>query len=225
MTPYYSDDLVTIYHGDCRGVLADLEGVVVTDPPFNVGYHYDSYNDKLPEHEYLDLMRAALRLPSAVIHYPEDIFRIATAIGAHPTKCASWVYHANTPKQWRMVAWFGVDPDFKQVRQPYKNPSDKRIQALRAAGSEGSALYDWWQVDQVKNVSGAKVDHPCQMPLGVMRNIVGVTPSEVVIDPFMGSGSTLRAAKDLGRKAVGIELSERYCEQAARRMGQEALAI
>lgn len=226
MKPYYSDDSCVIYHGDARDVLPELEaGVVVTDPPYNVGYHYDSYNDRLSADEYADLLRATLRLPAAVLHYPEDIFDIATALGSRPEKVAAWVYNANTPRQWRMVAWFGCAPDFKRMRQPYKNLSDKRIRRLVEKGSPGTALYDWWHDDQVKNVSDEKTGHPCQIPLAVMVKVVGVTPTEVVIDPFMGSGTTLRAAKDLGRRSIGIEIDERYCEIAAKRMGQGVLPL
>lgn len=73
---------------------------------------------------------------------------------------------------------------------------------------------------------GEDRQHPTQKPLHLMRWAIGKSPkSELVIDPFMGSGTTLRAAKDLGRKAIGIELNERYCEIAARRMCQEVLAL
>jgi hypothetical protein len=70
--------------------------------------------------------------------------------------------------------------------------------------------------------------HPCPKPVGMMRWLVQrVSPerTDVVLDPFMGSGTTLRAAKDLGRRAIGIEIEERYCEIAAKRMGQEALDL
>ena len=77
------------------------------------------------------------------------------------------------------------------------------------------------------NPRSAGHDHPCPKPVDLMRQIVDwVCPTNgVLVDPFMGSGSTLRAAKDLGRRAIGIEQSERYCEIAARRMGQEVLAL
>jgi site-specific DNA-methyltransferase (adenine-specific) len=225
MKPYYEDATVTLYHGDCREVLPTLAGVVVTDPPFNVGYHYDTYTDRLGADDYAALLAVACRTPAVVIHYPEAMFTVAQAIGEVPTRAAAWVYNSNTPRQWRMVAWFGVAPDFRVVKQPYKNPTDSRVRSLIEAGSEGTSLYDWWEVDQVKNVSDEKTGHPCQMPLEVMRRIVGVTPGDVIIDPFAGSGTTLRAAKDLGRRAIGIEMDERYCEMTARRMGQEVLGL
>lgn len=226
MKPYYEDPSCVIYHGDAREVLPGLpEGVVVTDPPYNVGYHYDSYVDRLSADEYAVLLRETLRLPAVVLHYPEDIFEVAGILGELPQKVAAWVYNANTPRQWRMVAWFGCAPDFKKMRQPYKNLTDRRIQRLMAEGSEGTALYDWWHDDQVKNVSDEKTAHPCQIPEAVMKKIVGVTPAELIIDPFMGSGTTLRAAKDLNRRAVGVEIDERYCEIAARRLAQEVLPL
>lgn len=86
-------------------------------------------------------------------------------------------------------------------------------------------MYDWWHIDQVKNVSDEKVGHPCQVPLELMARIIAVTPAEVIIDPFSGSGTTLRAAKNAGRKAIGFEMDESYCEMAATRLSQEVLGL
>ena len=222
--PYYQDDLVTLYHGDARGAM-DVSGVVMTDPPYNVGYHYATYDDRLPHGEYLDLLASACRSPSVVIQYPEPMFDIAVTLGESPSKVVAWVYNANTPRQWRTVAWFGVKPDLSMVRQPYKNPTDRRVAALIASGKEGPAVYDWWHIDQVKNVSDEKVGHPCQVPLELMARVIAVTPAPVIIDPFAGSGTTLRAAKDAGRRAIGFEMDESYCEMAATRLSQEVLGL
>jgi DNA modification methylase len=97
------------------------------------------------------------------------------------------------------------------VRQPYRNPDDARIKKLTANGSEGAALADWWEIELVRNVSSEKVDYPCQTPLEVMRRIITITPHARIVDPFAGVGSTLHAAKALGRSAIGIEQSENYC--------------
>lgn len=223
LKPYYESGGIVIYHGDCREILPIVRGeaVVVSDPPFNIGYKYAGYKDRVTEVAYRDLCLLALRPPSVVIHYPEDMFKISAWLGAIPSKCAAWTYNANTPRQWRMAAWFNIMPDFSLVKQPYKNQKDKRIRALMAAGSQGCNLYDWWNCQQVKNVSAEKVEHPCQMPGEVMRNVVGVTPASLIIDPFMGSGTTLIAAKRQGRTAIGIDIEERYCEVAAKRLLQE----
>lgn len=225
MRVYYSDDLTTLYHGDARELMPALDGTVVSDPPFNIGFKYRTYRDRLPEAEYRELLSGTLRSPSVVIHYPEGMFGVAAAIGQAPDKVVAWVYHSNTPRQWRSIAWFGCSPDLGAVRQPYKNPTDKRVAKLIAEGSEGAPLYDWWQDDIVKNVSAEKGAHPCQMPLDLMRRIVAVTPAATVIDPFAGSGTTLVAAKSLGRRSIGIEMDEAYCEQAARRLSQDVLGL
>jgi site-specific DNA-methyltransferase (adenine-specific) len=68
-------------------------------------------------------------------------------------------------------------------------------------------------------------DHPTEKPLALMRELISKCPPGVILDPFMGSGTTLRAAKDHGRPAIGIEIEERYCETAARRCSQETLGL
>lgn len=225
--PFYSDEWVTLYHGDAREIVPMLPhgSVTVTDTPYNVGYHYEGYADNLPATEYAELLRDAIRLPAVVIHYPEAMFEVSLALGEPPQECVAWTYNANTPRKWRMAAWFGCQPDFRLVRQPYKNLTDKRIVAKLEAGSEGCALYDWWHDEQVKNVSDEKTEHPCQMPESVMAKVVRITPAEYIIDPFAGSGTTLLACKNAGIKAIGIELNERYCEIIARRMAQGVLAL
>lgn len=224
MKPYFEEDGIVIYHGDCREVLPSLRGMVVTDPPYNIGYEYtDAYKDNLSEDEYRELIACSVRLPSVVIHYPEDMFGVSVALNELPEEVVAWTYNAHTPRKWRSIAWFGCKPDFSLVRQPYKNLGDRRILAKLDAGSEGCALYDWWHEEQVKNVSPEKTEHPCQIPLEIMIKILRITLCHPTIDPFMGSGTTLIAAKELHRRAIGIEIEEKYCEIAAKRLSQKVL--
>lgn len=214
-----------LYCGDCRDVLfqtiSDCDNpIIVSDPPFNIGYKYDKYKDKMNDDDYYTFMGEVFGMcPSVIIHYPESLYKIAFQIGMFPERVVSWVYNSNTAKQHRDIAFFGVKPDFKKVRQPYKNLNDKRIQKRIAEGKTGAKLYDWWNINQVKNVSKVKTNHPCQMPLEVMTNIVGILPDDAtIIDPFMGSGTTGVACKKLGRKFIGIEMSPDYFNIAKTRI-------
>lgn len=194
--------------------------IIVTDPPFNIKYKYNSYKDNLAEDEYYEMLGEILKdFKSVVIHYPESLYKIAFQIGKFPERVVSWVYNSNTAKQHRDIAFFDVKPDFKKVRQPYKNLNDKRIQKRIAEGKTGAKLYDWWNINQVKNVSKEKTEHPCQMPLEVMKNIIGILPDDCIIfDPFMGSGTTGVACKELNRDFIGVELDEKYFEIAKNRI-------
>jgi site-specific DNA-methyltransferase (adenine-specific) len=200
------------------GELDDKKFIIVTDPPYNMDYHYNSYKDNLPEEDYYDLLDKVLfgrQNPFVVIHYPEALYKLAFQVGLFPEKVVSWVYNSNTPRQHRDIAFFGVKPDFTKVRQPYKNLKDKRIQERIAKGFEGSKLYDWWEINQIKNVSEEKFDHPCQIPLEVMKRIIGILPKDyIIVDPFMGTGTTGVACKELGYDFIGVEIDEKYFQIA-----------
>lgn len=222
--------LCELINGDCteefiRILNAYQNIIVVSDPPFNIGYHYKNYKDNMDEGEYYEMLGYLFgNTPSVVIHYPESLYRLAFQIGKPPDRVVSWVYNSNTAKQHRDIAFFDVKPDFNAVKQPYKNPNDRRIQKRIAEGKTGCKLYDWWNINQVKNVSKDKTNHPCQMPLEVMKNIVGILPKDaIIVDPFMGSGTTGVACKELGRDFIGIELDEEYFNIAKKRI-EEAQA-
>lgn len=208
MTPYYQDAAVQIFHGDCREILPQLEPVdlVLTDPPYAVGENYESHNDsglrlRLLIQDFLPVVRAkapTVTLSCGVANvwlYPK------------PTWTLCWFNKAGAGSgPWGFTCWqpllcYGPDPFLK-------------------AGKGRRA--DFIEHSETSEVNG----HPCPKPIGFVSKWIQRTSfGESILDPFMGSGTTLRAAKDLGRKAIGIEIEEKYCEIAARRMSQEVLAL
>lgn len=226
--PYYQEEGITIYNEDCLKVINNLKKqeikldqcIFVSDPPFNIKYHYEEYKDRLADEEYYQWLETIFKnYKKVIIHYPEQLYKLAIQMGEIPEKVVSWVYNSNTAKQHRDIAFFKIKPDFRKVGQPYKNPKDKRI-IKRIKQGKKARLYDWWEINQVKNVS-KKYDHPCVMPEKVMENIIGILPENaIIVDPFMGSGTTLVAAKKLNRKAIGMEISKKYCQIAEQRLKQ-----
>lgn len=218
--------MIDLRLGNCIEIIKELDFnkiIIVSDPPFNIGYKYNSYKDKLKKEEYYNLINQIFKDRMAVIvHYPEQMHQISIEFGYPPLRSISWVYNSNTPKQHREIAFYNILPDMKKVKQPYKNPTDKRIKERIKNGITGGKLYDWWNINQVKNISKDKTKHPCQMPLEVMKNIIGILPEEyIILDPFMGSGTTGLACKQLGRNFIGIEIDEKYFEIAKNRINAE----
>lgn len=137
--------MIDLYNGDCVDVLHKIDkanAVIVTDPPFNIGYKYASYKDKMETNEYYDWLLSVLTAAGnqfVCIHYPESLYELAIRIGKAPQKVVTWVYNSNTAKQHRDIAFWGIKPDFRKVIQPYKNPTDKRIRKRIEMGILGGA--------------------------------------------------------------------------------------
>jgi site-specific DNA-methyltransferase (adenine-specific) len=221
-----------VWHGKCQDRIAEaraailgmgLQPVIVTDPPFNVGYKYRTYKDKMPEAEYYEMLAKLIDgMPAVVIHYPEALHRLSIELGKAPERVIEWVYNEHTKRQHRSIAFYGIEPDMTKIRQPYKNPTDKRVEKLINEGYEGAAIYDWWNIPTVKNVSKEKTEHPCQMPTEVMNRIVKILGDGYgVIDPFCGSGTTGVACRDNDVPFIGIEMDEKYCQIARERIANE----
>ena len=210
-----------------RGDYRDYEipkGLVITDPPYNQGYKYNDYDDKLSEEDYIELL-SKIPTPCVIIHYPEETINLLPkAIKGKCEQVVCWVYNSNTGKQSRLISWWGCKPDFRKVRQPYKNLNDKRIQKRISEGKTGAKLYDWWEINQVKNVSKEKTEHPCQIPEELIKRIILTTasPNDIIIDVFGGSGTTAKVAKDLGFSSVSYEIYSEYCEIIEKRVNGQS---
>lgn len=216
--------MIDLRCGDCLTELDNIpdNSIIVSDPPFNIGYKYRTYKDRMKENEYFRFLSLVYRggeIPGVMIHYPESLYRFAIEINLTPNRVVSWVYNSNTQRQHRDIGFFNVEPDFSKDTQPYKNPTDKRVKKLIESGRTGAKLYDWWNVNQVKNVNKDKTNHPCQMPIEVMEHIIKILPEGfTIVDPFMGSGTTGLACKKLNRDFIGIELDEEYFKIAKERI-------
>lgn len=196
--------------------LFDAKVFVVSDPPYNQSYHYDEYSDKMSVDDYGEMMYQAFGgTKSVVIHYPEPTVNVLGKVLENCEESVAWVYNSNTAKQHRLITWWNCTPDFRKVGQDYKNPTDKRI-AKRIAEGKRARLYDWWEVNQVKNVSKKDNPHPCPIPYEVAEKIILTTtePGDTIVDPFAGSGTICLAAKKHGRNYIGFEISKEYCDYA-----------
>lgn len=212
----------TLYLADCRDVLPTLSGVdaVVTDPPYGVkfagsatkwsartGVTYTSFDDT-PENVRVicvPVIEQCIRLAKRVALTPG--IPNARIYPAPDGEGVIWYPSGANRGPWGFVTH---QPIFYYGKCPF---------LLRGAGSYPTGF----QSTEAAEDNG----HPCPKPIRQMEWIVNRVSlvGETILDPFMGSGTTLRAAKNLGRKATGIEIEERYCEIAARRLSQEVLSL
>lgn len=206
-----------IINGDFRDYDIPEDAFIISDPPYNQGYHYNEYGDRIVEEEYVDLLMTAFAgKRSVIIHYPEETINLmGGGMMGKVEQVVSWVYPSNTAKQHRLITWWNCKPDMRAIGQPYKNPTDKRI-AKRIADGKQARLYDWWEINQVKNVSKKDNPHPCPIPYELAERIILTTtkPGDTVVDPFCGSGTVCLAAKRNQRHYIGFELDHSYYSYA-----------
>lgn len=215
MTPYYKDSHVTIYHGDCREILQQLSAVecVITDPVWPNSLPQLAGADRPQE-----LLSEALNLITAK--------RVIIHLG-----CTSDPRFLDAvPKRWPFLRACWLRLNFPSYRGRILIGSDLAYAFGEAPKSQKGAHLipgECSTADTDMDITTSRKAHPCARKYPHLTWLVTCfsRPGETILDPFMGSGTTLRAAKDLGRNAVGIEIDERYCEIAARKMGQEVLAL
>jgi len=222
--PYYQDDFVTLYHGDWRDVPPDLlaADVLVTDPPYGTGGWRRSVSGAGSD-------------PSGSL--------VAEAWDDGATDWLAWasprpVLTFWPPARTSLLLGAAIDAGYTKHRAIYLRKPDPKpqvggrtawsVEPIWVLSSEGFLLMggdDMWEESTPRLGRDADATgHPYQKPLGAMTWVVGKTRG-TVLDPFAGSGTTLRAAKSLGRAAVGIEQDERWCEVAANRLRQDVLGL
>ena len=214
MKPYFQDDAVTIYHGDCREILPTLHGdidLVLTDPPYGIALANHDPNGRRALRSYAVAGDESGHTGQEVLDRYRDAATIAFACPERPWRgCWNqylvWNKGGGTGGGGEPTLYWYRTWELIQVRRlgVLQGQRDSAVLAFGGRGNEFSL-------------------HPTQKPLTLLRYLVAKTTAQTVLDPFMGSGTTLRAAKDLGRKAIGIEIEERYCEIAAKRMAQGVL--
>lgn len=157
-----------IYNERFQDVLNMIGDVtVITDPPYNIGYKYNEYIDRMTDDDYIEMVSNFKGMKTAIIHYPEESMRYFVPALGVPDEVNVWAYNSNLPgRQSRLINYYNVMPDYNKVLQPYKNPNDKRIKAQIAKGRLGVRSYDWFSdIQLVKNVSKKEFNHPCPVPV------------------------------------------------------------
>ncbi len=197
MKPYYEHAGITIYHGDCRDVLPEIKraDLVLTDPPYGIRDYGGKWGHK-GELGWDDMTF--------------DTMGLIMDAGANQIIWGGNYYSLPPSRGW--LVWFKRD----------SVPSASSVELAWTSFDMNSRLIDC----TIASTNAERVGHPTQKPLAVMQWSLSFTPGGgSVVDPFMGTGTTLVAAKRIGRRAIGIEREERYCELAAKRLSQEVLPL
>ncbi len=208
MKPYYDHGGITIYHGDGREILPSLVvDAIVTDPPFGTNEH-GGYGRR--------------QLGLETIENDGDTMardQVLTIWGAGPAIVFGSPRRPEPPGAWDFrLVW---DKQRIGLGAPWRWTHEMIY--LRGVWENVPGLSSILRHSAEPNMRDRH--HPHEKPIPLMLDLLRGFQSSVVCDPFCGSGSTLRAAKDLNRRAIGIEIDERYCEIAARRLGQEVFSF
>jgi DNA modification methylase len=221
-----------IYNKDFREVITDLDKnntLIITDPPYNVGWSYDTYKDKVSNEDYAELFTHFKGFKFVVIHYIEDIIKYVVPSLGVPTKVIQWVYNSNMRRQHRSIAFFNCKPDLRKVKQMPQDLKDKRNYKDGIKKPENikmTRIYDWWNIDLVKGNKSEKEDYSNQIPEEVIGNIIKTTITEnslfedIIFDPFMGSGTTPTVASKLGYKYIACDISPKAYEITKNRLNK-----
>jgi site-specific DNA-methyltransferase (adenine-specific) len=215
--PYYEDGSVTIYHGDCREVGCLGADCFITDPPYGVGLAARTTKRAVRPGSYTTFEDTPEYVQACAVPKVAELIGVGMRGALTPGLRCMWLYPQPTdigviwsPAGAGMTSWgFNCSqPIFYYGRDPF---------LADGKGSRPNGV-QW-------NNATEENGHPCPKPLYVLQWLVNRVSrhGEVVLDPFAGSGTTLLAAKNLGRRAIGIEIEERYCEIAAKRCAQEVL--
>ena len=218
MTPYYQDDAVTIYHGDCREVVPTLGrfDLLLTDPPYGIGAgHHEKRaniqggNAAAPSRDYGPASDWDKAAPA---RWVLDMCR------EHATWAVLWGgnYFEGLPPARGWLVWDKDNGD--------NNYADCELAWTNLELSVRKFRFRWMGMLQENMAEKEPRWHPTQKPVPLLMWCISLAGDvKTILDPFAGSGTTGRAAKDLGRKATLVEREERYCEIAAKRMAQEVL--
>jgi hypothetical protein len=220
VTPYYEDEWVTLYHGDCRESTEWLDAdVLVTDPPYGVEWkarhgraQHGTKDQRSTPNAIEGDADAGLRDEALGLwgKRPAVVFgswRIARPPGVR----ALLIWHKDGAYSGPLVAPF------------FTNHEEVYILGRASWRKSAPPLRSVITTTEHRSSATREVGHPTPKPVGLMEALVDRCPPGVIADPFAGSGATLEAARNLGRRAVGIELEERYCELTARRLAQDTL--
>lgn len=227
MTPYYEDAAVRIYHGDCRDILPQIGAVdhVMSDPPYSDTTHEGARTGTATDNGVL------VNFASVEAGTVRDVLALCKA-QRWGVLTVDWQHvlplKANPPDGWRFVrhgAW--VKPNGTPQFTGDRPAQGWEAVAILHAGTKGRMRWNGGGLPAVWIHNKVASAHPTGKPEPLLVDWVRMftDPGETVLDPFMGSGTTLVAAKRLGRKAIGIELEEKYCAIAARRLSQGALDL
>lgn len=237
MRKFYDEDGITIYHGDCRETLPFLDppDAVITDPPYGSGFYETDIDAGAGW--LRDTWSSCSAL--AVFGYPELLVQwVMRAELPPPVEWVTW-WPSNghcfgnprlLPRESECVALWGELERARELRRPRsKKAGWAREQAVERGKEETTVrLGDVWRDPAPgKGFNHHLRLHPNQKPLAVMERLVHLCapPGGTVLDPFMGSGTTLVAAQNLGRRAIGIEMEAEHCETAVGRLSQAPLAL
>ena len=201
--PYFQNDLVTLYHGDCLQVTEWLTAdVLITDPPYGMAYKSGwTKRENIANDENVEIRDKALALWGAG---PALVF-------------GTWRVQRPANIKNLLIWSKGDDPGMGDLTMPWGSSHEEvYVFGKGFIGQRGSSV-----IKANKPPAANRPDHPTPKPVGLMENLIQKTLG-VIADPFAGSGATLIAARNLGRRSIGVEMEEKYCELIANRLSQEA---
>jgi site-specific DNA-methyltransferase (adenine-specific) len=221
MDPYYQDDHVTLYHGDCMEITQWVSAdVLVTDPPYGMAFRSGQRTERIDRQGQL-----SARFDKIAGDENPGIRDDALGMWGDRPAVVFGTWRIPRPSATRQVLiWHkhGAGPGMGDLNSAF-GTSHEEIYVLgkweRVARRRGSVI----TTESSPSALTSKIGHPTPKPVGVMEILIECAPPGVIADPFSGSGSTLLAARNLGRRAIGVELEEQYCEIIAKRLDQMSL--